>query len=617
MVGASMAATPPSTDSPSLSLSYRGLALRLAPFLIVASAAEVMLLWSWGTWPDPIVDFGRELYVPWQLFKGKVLYRDIAYHNGPLSPYLNSISFRLLGANLRTLVLTNCAVLSALLWLVFKITLEISRRWVAVSCCLIVITIFGFSQYVGIGNYNWICPYSHEVTHGIVLSLASLALVRSFQKDRRRIYLALSGLAVGLLFLTKIEIFVAGAFATALAWTLTLGPVGSRNEWVRSIFLWIGGVMVPPLLAACLLRLAMPLDQAVEGTLGSWMYVFGQNLGGQRFFLEGAGLLEPVESLRRILVWFCGYGFAVGAVMSIVFLARSPVRSRVAMAAAPLAVLAVVLAAGRFVDWSAMASPWPVFMGLLVIATWIRLGRAPDDRALREPLVLRLAFAVFALMLLLKMLLHTRVWHYGFGLAMPATLLCAISMLDWLPSYLKARRCAGAIFASAAACACILFVVGHLSWSRKLFREKKFGVGTGANGFLSNQRGVALGMALRKLASVARAGQTLTCFPDCEMLNFLSGLDNPQPYGNFNPHQVATFGEHKMLHALEADPPSFAVLVHEDTSEYGPRFFGKDYAMELGAWVRSRYQPIAQIGYPPLEQPGQFGILVLQRADRR
>ena len=36
-----------------------------------------------------MIDFGRELYVPWQLNEGKALYRDIAYFHGPFSPYLN------------------------------------------------------------------------------------------------------------------------------------------------------------------------------------------------------------------------------------------------------------------------------------------------------------------------------------------------------------------------------------------------------------------------------------------------------------------------------------------------------------------------------------------------
>ncbi|HEY1628509.1 MAG TPA: hypothetical protein VGF52_01550, partial [Tepidisphaeraceae bacterium] len=52
-------------------------------FIAISLTFLIMLAWTWGTWPDPIVDFGRELYVPWQLTQGKILYRDIAYFNGP------------------------------------------------------------------------------------------------------------------------------------------------------------------------------------------------------------------------------------------------------------------------------------------------------------------------------------------------------------------------------------------------------------------------------------------------------------------------------------------------------------------------------------------------------
>lgn len=41
-----------------------------------------------------IVDFGRELYVPWRLAEGDALFRDVVHFNGPLSPYLNAALFR-------------------------------------------------------------------------------------------------------------------------------------------------------------------------------------------------------------------------------------------------------------------------------------------------------------------------------------------------------------------------------------------------------------------------------------------------------------------------------------------------------------------------------------------
>ena len=53
---------------------------------------------NWAGWASPLIDFGRELYVPWQLAQGKVLYRDIAYLDGPLPPYLNALWFTVLAA---------------------------------------------------------------------------------------------------------------------------------------------------------------------------------------------------------------------------------------------------------------------------------------------------------------------------------------------------------------------------------------------------------------------------------------------------------------------------------------------------------------------------------------
>ena len=31
---------------------------------------------SWGKWPDPLIDFGRELYLPWRTTQGAVLFKD-------------------------------------------------------------------------------------------------------------------------------------------------------------------------------------------------------------------------------------------------------------------------------------------------------------------------------------------------------------------------------------------------------------------------------------------------------------------------------------------------------------------------------------------------------------
>src|SRR5688572_1214650 len=75
--------------------------------LAVGVAGVAMFAWTWRTWPDPIVDFGREVYTARRLAEGEVLYRDLATLNGPLAPYWNALWWRLHGGTVLGMVAVN------------------------------------------------------------------------------------------------------------------------------------------------------------------------------------------------------------------------------------------------------------------------------------------------------------------------------------------------------------------------------------------------------------------------------------------------------------------------------------------------------------------------------
>src|SRR4030095_8675686 len=147
---------------------------RWAGPITIALAGIAMTVWTWQTWADVLVDFGREVYVPWQLTEGKVLYRDIAYFNGPLSPYLNSIWFRLFGTSILTLAICNLVILTALVCLMYVTLTQVTGRLGAAAACLLLLVVFSFGQLLHIGNFNFVCPYAHEMTHGIVFSVTAI-----------------------------------------------------------------------------------------------------------------------------------------------------------------------------------------------------------------------------------------------------------------------------------------------------------------------------------------------------------------------------------------------------------------------------------------------------------
>ena len=106
--------------------------------------------------------------------------------------------------------------------------------------------------------------------------------------------------------------------------------------------------------------------------------------------------------------------------------------------------------------------------------------------------------------------------------------------------------------------------------------------------------------------------QTLAVLPEGVMLNYLARRVNPTPYNKLMPPELIAFGEQDVLQAFADDPPDFIMLVHKDTSEFGARFFGRDYGRRIFEWIHAGYEPVLVIGHPPLRDE-RFGMMLMRR----
>lgn len=577
--------------------------------LALAGGFAALAAWSWGRWTDVHVDFGNELYLAWRLAEGDVLYRDLAYRHGPLSPYWNAAAFALGGVSLRTLVWLNLAILAAIVTMTFALFARAASRLAAGTACAVLLGVFAFSQYTAIANYNYVTPYHHQQTHGIALSIAMiLGLARATRAGGRPTWLA-AGLCLGGVFLTKAELALPALLAAAVG----LAAARPRRD---AVVLFAAAALAPAAGFALFLAAQMPPGQALAGLLGNFRYL-GAGLLGDPFYTAVSGLDDvPGNALRALQAGALLGGFAVLAA-ALDRLAPAALRSPPAAPAAGLALALIAIAAIRPGAWLGLARGLPLVaaLGVAVLGrAWLRADAT--ERARRAPL---LVWAVWSLSLLGKVLLHARFEHYGFALAMPATLLAVVLLVETLPAGLRLRYGGGGLARALAVGVVAAGAVACLRVADAVYARKTFRVGFGSDAVLAeaprvSARPARVQHALERLAALAGPDASLLVLPEGVGFNYWLRLENPIPFSLFLPTEIGAFGEARMLAALRASPPDWVALVHRGHREFGVGPFGSDarYGRGLLEWVRAGYEPVERIGPEPFGAEG-FGIALLRR----
>jgi hypothetical protein len=592
--------------------------------LSIAGAFVLLAWWSWGKWTDVQIDFGVELYIPWRLSQGEALYRDIAYRNGPLPPYLNALWFRLFGVSLTTLVYCNLAILAGICALTHHLLRRSCDRLTAAVGCLVLLGVFGFSQYVGIANYNYVTPYQHAQTHGLALSIALIAAISRYLGTERIRWLALAGVCLGLVFLTKLELLAAAAAACGLGWVFVFAgwPMPVRSA-LRRAAVFAVAFLLPVAAFFVFLALQMPAATALEGVLGNWRYL-GAGILVDPFYRSVLGLDDVSGNLWLALRMSGGVaGFAVLGLAADRLLRRAPGPRAAWGAAAGLAVFLAMTLIPAMIPWMEVARALPLttlLAALALVGFCLRRRRERETLVRWAPLAL---WAVFSLVLLGKMILHARFFHYGFALAMPATLLLVACLVGVGPAAGRARLGGSGAFRMISLAAIASGVLFLLHWSDEIYARKDFVVGKQGDAIVVESpvyepRGQVVSEALLKLEAIMGPEATLLVLPEGASLNYWLRRSNSTRYSLFLPVEIDAFGgDEIMLRDLRAHRPDFVALVQRDHAEFGVGPFGVDPRNGRGimSWVAGSYQRVGRIGAEPFRNRG-FGIVILRRSDR-
>jgi hypothetical protein len=582
--------------------------------IAVLLALCVRFLWeSWRRWPDPIVDFGVQLYTAWRLSNGAVLFRDVEQFYGPLSHYLNAGLFRVFGPGLMTLVVANLVVFALIVTLLYAL---LRSAWGCVGAfagCAVFVAVFGFAQHVDCGNYNYATPYTHETTHGMLVCLAlAVVLLRWIRKPNVGLA-ATAGVLFGLTWVLKPEIMLAAGVIVACAVGLRVRAVGIVRwaEWWPTA----AAAPLPTVAFIAYFSLHLPLRDATGAACHAWLSVLDpENTGNalQRGFM---GLDQPRLNLEHHLA-------ATGIAVALIAIAIGSIwaADRWGRGAVRWIVGVVAIGAAAWVASTQIA--WPdvgrCLLGLLLLYSVTRLilrrrGNEPLDA--RE--CARWLLVVLAAALMARMVLNGRIYQYGFyQAALVGTVLAAIVVAE-LPS--RMRSATARWLATVAILALITpGVVTLVRHSDSNLQSKTEVVGAGVDRFYAFPKPVdPTGRMLNLLVDFFAkqpAGQTLLVLPEGTMLNYLARRESPVPTLYYYGASAAEGRETKAVARLEQTPPDWVVVMTRDLREYGIERYGDapGRGAEVMAWLGANYRRVAGIGGSPFD-PREFGAWIYRR----
>ena len=585
-----------------------------------------LLAMTWRRWGEPIVDLGRELYVPWQLAEGAVLYRDVYYYYGPLAAHLNALVFWVFGPSLFPLVAVNGALTLACLGLIAWEFYRQGGMVISIVCGVAFLCVFAFGHLSIFGNYNFFLPYSHELTWGFFITLGIVVLAGRDILHPSPIIPWILGLLAGLAGLTKIETSLAAGSVVAawMALQIWIALKQPGTGWKAT-----AGRLLPAVVSAtAVIGAASAYFWLRTGDFSALLWPFNQwKVAAEGTLAQSAtnvlfmGLDDPTGLLHD---FFQSLGVCSAGLALIILAAVADKRTKQPWVStvcwiAPVAYTAVVVF-GYEADKVGLLLPVVALAGIGL--AFAKMLRVPVSQSGWKQEAANLLWGVFALSLLLKMGLFQRIQHYGFVLAIPAFLLgvrlALKEFVEWI------GKLGGSI---ALARAAVLFVIGSMvahfwfNFSFQNYQAKVVPLGKGSDRlyYYPSWIHVPAGQvaSLMEALTAQKDAKSLVVLPEGSFLNWASRKPSSMHWIEFTPPVFELVQEQKILTSLQNSPPDLVVVWSRNLNEFNSLPMGAkgSYGESIRRWLEESYELILHFGNDPFEPKCQ-GIKLFKRLNR-
>lgn len=509
-----------------------------------------LFIFTYGKMGSPYVDCGREAYIPWQMLKGEVLYRDIFNIYAPAAYFVNALLYKIFSPNLNVLycaAFINYGIILTLLYLITRLF------WVKQRTILLILFIIGITGMLG-NVFNFMFPYSFGMIYGISSVLASVYFfVRASGKSYRVSDYYWAALFGGLAAAFKYEFVL--YFIPLLFFSVYRLKSFTKSLKFVALYLFIPLVMI----AVLLFQGLSFYDVLKEFTILREIL----NSRTMWYFYSASGISFSYDHIGLILITVVSFAGAVLLLRGNPLTLSGGVKFLMALLLLYFGLWAVKYRFFVFV---------PILVTLLFI---IRFGKIDLKVKVLTVSTLFICTKVFFSLML-----------FSYGTYFIGLMLCLLGIL--LP--VKYRK---PYIMALFLCAIYFVVFGLNTLSIK-------------TGQIDTPRGMIYAGEVQAkpfmqtyeyLRQNSNPGEKILCLPEEPMLNFMLERDTDNYLYSVIPMYVEVFGEYHIINRMDENKPEFIVISDWDTNSYYFRFFGRDYALGIMNYVNDNYDKVFETDY--------------------
>ncbi|MGN0014229.1 MAG: hypothetical protein ACI37T_02285 [Candidatus Gastranaerophilaceae bacterium] len=535
---------------------------------------------------NPAIDTGRELYIPYRMLNGEVLYKDIFNIYGPLSYQLNTLAYKIFGVkihSLRIFGILNLMLLISSVWLILK---EFFNKYgkitnfsknglpqrVFMTFC--VLTICSTSIF------NYILPYSFAMTYGLCFFVLSLLFFIKFSKTDMSKYAYLACIFAGGAFCCKYEF--TGYLIFLLIYILLCKKIETKNVLFSILML----VLIPFISFGSLFLQGMSFnDLAKTSEIMKIMantyaikYLY-TNFTGTYFNLKVFGIcFAKTLMLAAIgtILYFAQKICKTDKFLTVIVYLFAIIGT-VYVGTAGFSLFAIINALLFFIYFKKIYQNKPVFIYMLsAILLSLKTFFAVNIETYG---IYTLPFLIFSIYVFLENIDFSKNEETKMNIKNSFTfiifvLICLFVVTSSVQGLKKVKGYIG------------LEHVKNINYYEIITKTIY------TYPYISEP----LNKAIEYIEKNTKLTDKVVVLPETQFLNFVTKRPADNLYDSLTPMYFETFGEDNIIEHFEETKPEYFIINNRNTADYGKKYICDDYGKQFCIFVNDNYEKVETFG---------------------